>query len=152
MPAPQKNAFTALLKISAVAALPFVAGFLIYYWIVPAIPGMAHAYWSRQGTSSLLKEARRQNIVYEQVLLSPAKTLGMPAVWCLQNRGDDKIYYQGDEMKRVHVSNHMFMPFVYGDKHSACRDMLVIIRGIKKTKISSLEARERISVQFLKQL
>ena len=76
----------------------------------------------------MIKEAKSLKLTYESVLKYPDKAFGKPAIWCIQNRGDGGVFYEGKQDKRIFVSNDASMPLYIGDKHSICIDMLVIIR------------------------
>jgi len=109
---------------------PVLAAFglwLCYIWLVPAFSGFRLDRSADPGTASLVRQAKDSGLTYEKVLANPAAAEGKFVVWCVQNRGGGEVTVEGDEHKRLSVSNHVAMPKFSGDKHSSCTPMLLLV-------------------------
>jgi len=107
--------------------LTAVGLWLCYVWLVPAFSGFTLDRSGDPGTASLVRQAKDVGLTYEKVLADPAAAEGKFVVWCLQNRGETAVTVDGDEKKRLAVSNYFNMPLVSGSKHQSCEPMLLMV-------------------------
>ncbi len=98
-----------------------------YLWLGPAFRGLTAARARQADISPLLERARAAALTYEEALADPAGSEGKFAVWCVQNRAETAVTVDGDEKKRLAVSNYARMPLVSGSKHQACEPMLLLV-------------------------
>lgn len=123
----KKSALVVVLKIAATALVPFILLSAAYFFVRLALPDLLARRGEIRRLSPLVAEAKSLRLTYDGVVKSPETSAGKPAVWCLQNRGKDAVYYEGDESKRIEVVSG-YMPEFHGDKHAACVNMLVVVR------------------------
>jgi hypothetical protein len=109
---------------------PLLAAFglwLCYIWLVPAFSGFKLDRSADPGTAALVRQAKDAGLTYEKVLADPAGAEGKFVVWCVQNRTQTAVTVDGDENKRLAVSNYFNMPAVSGSKHQSCEPMLLLV-------------------------
>lgn len=82
----------------------------------------------------MLQEARKLALDHAAVLSGNEKYVGKYVLWCVQNRGEYEVFYQGDMNARLSISNYREMPKFSGSKHSGCADMLLNIEDVRKTR------------------
>jgi len=119
------------LRAYGILAGTVVAGFIIAGWLVDAAPGFQQRRIQKSTIAPLLAEARKLKLTYDEILLDPDKAMGRPALWCIQYRGEEGVFYNGDPGKKLFLVPSSKMPPVPGYKHEACREMLVVVAGFK---------------------
>ncbi|MCM2267029.1 MAG: hypothetical protein NDI60_04560 [Elusimicrobiales bacterium] len=102
-----------------------------YLWLGPAFHGLSAARERRAELAPLLEQAKAAGLSYKDVLADPAASEGKFVLWCVQNRSEAAVNVDGDETKRLAVSNYPRMPLVSGSKHQSCEPMLLLVE--KKT-------------------
>ena len=113
------------------------AGFLIVFSVL-VLTGIILDHRKRTAPlNPALSQAKELDLDFDQVLREPDKFLEKHVIWCVQNRSKTEVYYRGDTDKSIHVFNHEQMPVVTGSKHSSCEDMLLQLKGARKTSSGS---------------
>ena len=120
-------------------------------WAIYMYPFLTRQRAMTATMAPLLNEARSLKITYESVLAFPYQTIGKPAVWCIQKPEQGRIYYRGDMNKKIMEDSPGEIPLFVGGKHSACTDMLVIIKGVKTNTVGGYKA-AFVSIQFVSQI
>jgi len=87
--------------------------------------------------SPLIQEAKKQNIGYDDVIKDSEKYKGEFVIWCVQNLNNGEVFYKGNIMKRILISNYNEMPHYLSSKHSNCSNTLLMINSSKKTSTGS---------------
>ncbi len=98
-----------------------------YIWLPDVFIGLSINRSRTEGMAPLLEKAKELKLTYEKVLADPAGAEGKPVIWCVQNREESKVTVDGDETRRLAVSNHPRMPLFMGSKHQACTPMLLLL-------------------------
>jgi hypothetical protein len=96
-------------------------------WLPDVFTGLSISHTRSEAISPLLEKAKELGLTYEKVLADPAGAEGKPVIWCVQNRSQEAVTLDGDENKRLAVSNHARMPLFTGSKHQACTPMLLLL-------------------------
>lgn len=136
-------------RLAGIAVMVVCAIALFRLWLMPAVPAFLSERARRKKIAPLVNEAKLLKISYESVLSYPYQTVGKPVLWCIQNRGQGKITYEGDENKHIIPSPDADMPLFYGSKHSACTDMLLIIQGVRADSVVSGSTSISIEVEYV---
>jgi len=142
-----------VIKPAAITAIILGIGAVLYgLWIGPAVSSFSSERAKRKTIAPLINEAKSLKISYDSALSSPDQTTGKPVIWCIQNRGENAVTYEGNPNKRIIPSPEGDMPLFYGSKHSTCENMLLIIQGVQRDSTVSGSAPTLIKAQYISQV
>lgn len=128
-----------------------LAAAIIIGWFLHAMPALAKDRTERKKLSPLIKEAKALDITYKDVLTHPGQAIGKPAIWCIQNRGENGIFYEGVGSMKIRVDPKDGMPLFLGSKHTSCTDMLVIVSSVTSGSFPGSGA-DFVTVRYIRQL
>lgn len=109
---------------------PVLAVLVVWFgsiWLPDVFTGLSINRDRMNDLSPLLEKAGTFGLTYEKVLADPASAEGKPVTWCVRNRSSFDVVADGDENKRLAVSNYPAMPLFSGSKHEACTRMLLLV-------------------------
>jgi len=97
---------------------------------------------------TMISEANKLDLDYDQVVNEPDRFLEKYVIWSVVNISKSEIYYRGDLSRPITVFNHQQMPLSPRYKRIDSVEMLLQIKGGRKTGFGS----GKVGVMFISAL